>query len=215
MSKKKTEPVAQDTVEPVKRKKVIRGYSPAQVREMTVEKYEFTDKYERIFGKPGVRSIYLLQGGAKSGKSTFSICFAEYLSQWGRVFYVSAEEDVRGDTFQERIISNNINSEKIRCYHITNIETIDAKVKTGGFRFVFIDSIQACNLTYEQFIEMHEKYRKRKIFWVLVSQVGVNVTKFKHLVTAIMEVDKGKLTVASRNVKAGKYSAMSNEQTLF
>jgi len=204
-----------------KKREALRGYSLSQISDFNIKTYAFTGEYKAIFGTPGVRSIYLLQGGAKSGKSTFSIRFAQYLTQFGKVGYFSTEEDPKTDiTFRQRFEANIVTGEgivtdKVRCYGTTNIAKIDKTINTGGFRFIFIDSIQACQLTHKAFVAMREKYKRRDHFWILVSQLGP-ITDYKHLVTAIMEVNKGKLTVASRNVKATKGAAFTGgEQTLF
>ena len=70
----------------------MRTQSPLEIAERTVETYAFDGEWKLLFGEPDIRFSTLIQGEAKSGKSTYAAKFAQYCAQFGRVLYISAEE---------------------------------------------------------------------------------------------------------------------------
>lgn len=172
--------------------------SPIQISERNIETYPFTGAWARVMGEPDVRFSTLIRGGAKSGKSSFCSLFAQEVSQWGRVLYISTEERLNSKTLQERLKRLDVTSTKIRFSDTRNIDDIDALLQTGGYRFVIIDSIQKVNMGFADFVRLRTKYKRRKLSWHLVTQLGRNVTAFRHEVDALVEVKDGMASVSGR-----------------
>lgn len=194
----------------------MRTLSPKQISERTVETYPFEGDWQKILGEPDIRFSTLIRGEAKSGKSTYAFKFAQYCSQFGRVLYVSAEERLNSKTLQNRLQYCNVTSEKVRFVHIKSVDEIDAKVRTGGFRFVIIDSVQHVAMSYEQFESMRHKYKRRKLSWHLIMQMGVSIAKWKHEVDVLVEVRQGFAQVHGRYNSANRIQVLkTNNQTLF
>ena len=186
----------------------MRTFSPREITERTVEVYPFTGDWNKILGEPDIRFSTLIRGEAKSGKSTYAAKFAQYVSQFGRVLYVSAEERLNSKTLQNRLNYCGVVSEKIRFVHEKDVRNIELLVKTGGYRFVIIDSVQHVQMSYNDFENMRHKFKRRKLSWHLIMQMGVDIAKWKHEVDALVEIKQGSAQVH------GRYNAASRIQVL-
>jgi adenosyl cobinamide kinase/adenosyl cobinamide phosphate guanylyltransferase len=169
----------------------MKTVSPIQIIERTVETYPFDGEWKRLFDEPDIRFSSLIRGEAKSGKSTYMAKFAQYASRFRRVLYVSAEERLNSKTLQNRLKQCGVTSEKVRFIHTKNITEIEKTIKTGGYRFVIIDSIQHVQMSYNDFEDLRTKFRRRKLSFHLVMQMGENITKWKHEVDVLVEVKQG------------------------
>ena len=184
----------------------MKTYSPIQITERTVETYPFTGDWQKILGEPDIRFSTLIRGEAKSGKSTYCAKFAQYISRFGKVLYVSAEERINSKTLQNRIKLCGVTSEKVRFVHTKQIKDIDSLIKTGGYRFVILDSIQHIQMTLQDFEDLRHKYKRRKLSFHAVMQMGVNITQWKHEVDVLIEVKQGRAQVH------GRYNAANSIQ---
>ncbi len=54
--------------------------------------FPFEGIYKKVFGTPSTSGIWILYGKEKNGKSWGALLLADYLTKFGRVLYVSAEE---------------------------------------------------------------------------------------------------------------------------
>jgi len=120
----------------------MRTLSPLEIAERIVETYPFEGDWQKIMGEPDIRFSTLIRGEAKSGKSTYAAKFAQYISQFGRVLYVSAEERLNSKTLQNRLQYCGVVSPKVRFVHDKDIESIERTIKNGKYRFVIFDSVQ-------------------------------------------------------------------------
>ncbi len=186
----------------------MRTVSPLAIKERNIETYPFTGEWQKILGEPDIRFSTLIRGEAKSGKSTYCAKFAQMCSQFGRVLYVSAEERLNSQTLKNRLELCGVTSPKVRFIHTKNIEDIEKTVKTGGFRFVIIDSVQHVNMSYKEFEALRTQFKRRKLSWHLIMQMGVSIKKWKHEVDVLVEVRDGKAFVH------GRYSA-ANSMSIF
>lgn len=196
----------------------MRTLSPKDITERTVEVYPFTGDWQKILGEPDIRFSTLIRGEAKSGKSTYAARFAQYVSQFGRVLYVSAEERLNSKTLQNRIEYCGVTSNNVRFVHIKDYDQIDATIRTGKFRFIIIDSVQHVQMSYEQFEAMRHKYKRRRLSWHLVMQMGVSIAKWKHEVDVLVEVKQGFAQVHGRYNSANRIQVLhsvNQQQTLF
>ena len=196
----------------------MRTQSPLEIQERNVEVYPFTGDYYKIFEEPDIRFSTIIRGEAKSGKSTYAAKFAQYVSQFGRVLYVSAEERLNSKTLQNRLKYCNVTSEKVRFIHEKNIENIEKVIRTGGYRFCIIDSVQHVQMSYNEFEAIRHKFKRRKISFHLVMQMGENITKWKHEVDVLIDIKNGWAQVHGRYNSSNRIKVLdsSNQQpTLF
>ncbi len=195
----------------------MRTQSPLEIAERTVETYAFDGEWQLLFGEPDIRFSTLIQGEAKSGKSTYAAKFAQYISQFGRVLYISAEERLNSKTLQNRLKYCNVTSSNVRFIHTKNIDEIEACIKTGKFRFVITDSVQHVQMTYLQFEAMRHRFKRRKLSWHLVMQMGVDITKWKHEVDVLVMVKHGRAYIKGRYNQANSMQVLNSggQQSLF
>ena len=186
----------------------MRTQSPSEIAQRTVETYGFEGEWKLLFGEPDIRFSTLIQGEAKSGKSTYAAKFAQYCSSFGRILYISAEERLNSKTLQNRLKLCNVTSTNVRFIHSKNIEEIEACIKSGKFRFIIFDSVQHIQMSYNEFEAMRHRFKKRKLSWHLIMQMGVDVTKWKHEVDVLVMVKNGRAYIK------GRYSESNSIQVI-
>lgn len=196
----------------------MKTLSAKQITERAVETYPFTDEWKRLFDEPDIRFSTLVRGKAKQGKSTYCMKFAQYASQFGRVLYVSAEERLNSKTLQNRLDQCGVTSEKVRFIHTKKLSEVERVIQTGGYRFVIIDSVQHIKLKYEDFERLRVHFRRRKLSWHLIMQMGENITKWEHEVDVLVEVKGGRAYTHGRYKAADSmeiFKSINNQMTLF
>lgn len=189
----------------------MRTYSPTSVLERNVETYPFQDGWNLILGEPDIRFSTLIRGKAKSGKSTYCMKFAQHCSQWGKVLYVTAEERINSKTLQQRLTSCGVTSPKVRLVHTKHVDDIDRLLNRGGYRFVIIDSVQHVAMTYEDWEELRQKYKRRKLSWHLVMQTGIPLAKWEHEVDVLIDVKEGFAYAHGRYGKADRMQVLNGQ----
>lgn len=192
----------------------MRTQSPSEISARTVETYPFTGDWQKLFDEPDIRFSTLIQGEAKSGKSTYAAKFAQYIAPFGRVLYVSAEERLNSKTLQNRLKYCGVNHQNVRFIHSKNKEEIETCIKNGKFRFVIFDSVQHIQMSYNDFESMRHKFKKRKLSWHLIMQMGVDVTKWKHEVDVLVLVKQGRAYIKGRYNSANSIQVLDNNSQL-
>jgi adenosyl cobinamide kinase/adenosyl cobinamide phosphate guanylyltransferase len=176
----------------------MRTFSPFEISNSNVQTHPFTGEWFKIFEEPDVRFSTIIRGEAKAGKSTYAYKFAQYVSQFGRILYISSEENVKSKTVKNRLEYCGVTSEKIRFIYTKNVDDVESLIKTGGYRFVIIDSVQSLGMNFETFKYLKDKFRKRKLSWHLIMQMGVNITQWKHEVDVLVRLSQGLAHVDGR-----------------
>lgn len=188
----------------------MRTQSPQEIALRTVETYAFEGEWKQLFDEPDIRFSTLIQGEAKSGKSTYCALFAQYLAQnFGRVLYISAEERLNSKTLQSRLRLCNVTSNNVRFFHEKSYDAIKKQIKNGKYRFVFFDSVQHIQMTYQQFEDLRHEFKRRKLSYHLVMQMGVDITKWKHEVDALVMVKHGRAYIKGRFNQANSMQVLS------
>lgn len=76
-----------------------RAYSPKEVLNMKIPRYEFTGPWLASIGRPARSGVWIVWGASGNGKSSFVMQLAKYLCSFGKVIYDSLEEST-GLSFQ-------------------------------------------------------------------------------------------------------------------
>lgn len=196
----------------------MRTQSPSEISAKNVETYPFTGEWRKLFEEPDIRFSTLIQGEAKSGKSTYAAKFAQYLGEnFGRVLYVSAEERLNSKTLQNRIQYCGVTSQNVRFIHCKDFAEIEITIKNGKFRFVIFDSVQHIQMSYQDFENMRQRFKRRKLSFHLIMQMGVDITKWKHEVDALVMVKAGRAYIKGRFNASNSIQVLDNnpQQSLF
>ena len=81
----------------------------------------------------------------KNGKSIWSFQFANYLTRFGKVLYIAAEEGFSA-TLQQKLVEFGGISDNMYFANYRNFEQIREALKQNDYEFVVVDSINFINL---------------------------------------------------------------------
>lgn len=124
-------------------KTVMRTISLTNLYDKKFETFDFNGDWQKVFGTPETNGIWLVYGAEKQGKTWFSLKLAEYLSQFKKTLYVSAEEGT-GMTFVETCKRANLDptNKKLQFLEYTPLEELKPKLnKRRGPKIILIDNI--------------------------------------------------------------------------
>lgn len=79
--------------------KLKRAYSPGEVLNMKIPRFEFSGDWQTSIGNPAKSGVWIIWEASGNGKSSFVMQLAKYLCSFGRVIYDSLEEST-GLSFQ-------------------------------------------------------------------------------------------------------------------
>lgn len=104
---------------------------------------EFDGQWLRSFGKPELRGSWLIYGDSGSGKTTFNLQLAKYLTKFGKVAYDSIEQGACG-SFQlawNRVAMEEAGVRIMLLEKETLAELRERLRKRNAPKIVFIDSL--------------------------------------------------------------------------
>lgn len=104
--------------------------------------YPFSGIWGDVLGTPSTHGIWLVYGSEKHGKTTLSLMLAEYISQFAKTEYISAEEGLDYD-FTEAVkrAQLNPNNRNLHFREYTPIEQIEVVLgKRKAPKVVFLDN---------------------------------------------------------------------------
>ena len=197
------------------------------VKQLLGRRYDLLDlgDYNKLFGQLESKFTMMLYGPSGAGKSVFALQLANYLAgQCGKVLYNSHEER-DNQTIQQRCLEWKINSQRLYFGRALSFDRMKEKIQRNKYRFVFIDSIQYMDLSYEQLKELRQINSRRKFSLVMISFGNTmnNPDRAKdHLHASDVKCffKSGRLTVISRYLNAPVNTKLfdmhrSTQQTLF
>lgn len=124
-----------------------RSLTVGNVYAKTFKTYKFDGIWRDVFGDIEQNGVILIWGNEKNGKTWFALKFADYLSSFERVLYVSAEEGVSMN-LQDTLKRIGVHYGN-RCLHLEeylSIEELDHKIsKRQSARIVFVDNMTIYN----------------------------------------------------------------------
>lgn len=118
-----------------------------QLRTKKFKTFGFDGVFKDTMGNPETNGIWLVYGAEKNGKTWFSLMLAEYLSQFNRTLYVSAEEGMGKDfveaTQRAQLAPNN---KSLLFYEYTEITVLDEILsKRQAPKIIFLDNMTIYN----------------------------------------------------------------------
>lgn len=134
--------------------------SAADMVDMEFDTIEFSGDWQELFGNPAPNFDMLIHGEPGSGKTTFLLKFAKYLSlNFGKVFYVSSEE-YGAATLTKMLQDYEIVSENLFFAN-------DLSEPLDNYDFIIIDSVNDMGLTLAEFKDLREQYPMTAFILVL------------------------------------------------
>lgn len=126
------------------------------LRRMPYKAASLSPKWRAFLGAVPAEEQFsiLLAGPSGTGKSTLCLQLAKEFSRLGQVLYVCAEERAKTGTIRLRARLLKISSSKIWMHDTTRYDDLIEQLRTGKYKFCFIDSIQELDVEDEQIMEI-------------------------------------------------------------
>lgn len=180
----------------------------SELVEYKYDSYNFDGKWKDLMGCPAKSFHCMVFGRPKNGKSIWSFQFANYLTSFGKVLYIAAEEGFSA-TLQQKLVEFGGISDNLFFANYRNFDQIREALKQSDYEFVVIDSINFINLEPED-VEVLKSENKRTAF-ITIQQATKGgqfrgSQQFAHNCDIIIEVIEG---VAHHT---GRYAAPSEMQ---
>jgi predicted ATP-dependent serine protease len=175
--------------------------SSSDLRDYEYSKYDFTGKWRKFLGQPSTNFAMMVYGLPKSGKSTFCMQFAKYLSNnYGKVLYIAAEEGY-SVTLQNKLKSFGAQNDNVYFSNYREYEPIRQLLQNNEFDFVFVDSVNYIKITPQQVEDL--KHESPNTAFVTIQQATKDgkhkgEQDFAHNCDTIVEVRDGVATQRGR-----------------
>jgi hypothetical protein len=171
------------------------------------ESYPFTGAWRDFIGEPSKNFHCMVFGKPKQGKSIFSVKFAKYLTNYGRVLYIAAEEGF-SKTLQKKLMDFGMINPNLDFSNSRDFAAIQSILSSTPYDFVVIDSVNFMRLEPEE-IEVLKKNNPNTAF-VTVQQATKDgkfrgSQEFAHNCDIIVEVNAG---VATQTGRFAEHSTM-------
>lgn len=127
--------------------------SSRDLRDYRYDQYNFQGKWHDLVGNPGKKFHMMVYGRPKQGKSYFCFDLAQYLSNFGRVLYIAAEEGFSA-TLQKKLEDMGGDNDNLDFANFRDYETIKSALPGHDYRFVVIDSVNYIKIEPEEIEEL-------------------------------------------------------------
>jgi predicted ATP-dependent serine protease len=127
--------------------------SSRDLRDYRYDQYNFEGKWHDLVGNPGKKFHMMVYGRPKQGKSYFCFDLAQYLSNFGRVLYIAAEEGFSA-TLQKKLEDMGGDNPNLDFANFRDYETIKNALPGHDYRFVVIDSVNYIRIEPEEIEEL-------------------------------------------------------------
>ena len=145
----------------------MKAYSVKNVLDAKFNCLEFDGEWEEAVGRPEVSGTWAIAGYMKSGKTTFAMMLAKYLTRFGKVYYNPIEE---GFSRSIQMAYERVNMIEVSGKIIMKKESVEEMIerlsKHKSPRFVFVDSIQFAELTKREYKKIKETFSNKVIVYI-------------------------------------------------
>lgn len=127
---------------------------------------EFTDKWERSFGKPELSGTWLIHGAQKNGKSDLIVQIAKYLTNFGKVAFNSLEEG-KSESLRKAFKRSRMHEVKNRILLLDKEPIDELKIrlrKRKSADIIIIDSLQYTGMKYAEYRQLKDEFSRNKLF---------------------------------------------------
>lgn len=143
-------------------------FSVKALREKKYHLMELAPEYARLMGQPERKFTGIHYGESGSGKSVYTLRFADYFAKnFGKVLYNSHEESVN-KTIQDRINNFNIDAQRLFVANAINFDRMCDYIQKNYYRLIIIDSVKYMNFTIDQLKELRTIFSKRQLSVIMI-----------------------------------------------
>ncbi|WP_165020148.1 ATPase domain-containing protein [Dysgonomonas sp. ZJ279] len=145
-----------------------RIFSVKAIKEKKYQYLELEPKYAHLMGEPAKRFVALFYGESGSGKSVFTLQFADYFARnFGKVLYNSHEEGAN-KTIQDRVNNFDIDAKRLWIADSFSFDEMCHYIEKNYYRLIIIDSVKYMSFTNEQLKRLKELFAKRQLSIVMI-----------------------------------------------
>lgn len=129
---------------------------------------QFEGDWKAAIGCPELTGSWLVSGDSGSGKTTFTMMLAKYLTQFERVLYDSLEEG-DSESIKMALIRVGMTDVNSRFLLLDNepIDVLNYRLsRHKAPRIVIIDSVQYTGINYKEYKELKEKHRDKLFIFI-------------------------------------------------
>lgn len=143
-------------------------FSIKSIKEKKFHRLELIPEYASLMGNPEKKFTGILYGESGSGKSVYTLQFADYYARnFGKVLYNSHEERI-SQTIQDRINNFNIDANRLSVANGLAFDRMCHYIEKNYYRLVILDSVKYMLFTMDQLKELRERFAKRQLSLLMV-----------------------------------------------
>ncbi|MBB1541523.1 MAG: ATP-binding protein [Flavobacteriaceae bacterium] len=155
----------------------MKALSVKQAYSKKFKKFEFEGIWQEVFGNPETTGGWIIHGDEKQGKSTFALMLANYLTKFGKVLYISAEEGISEHfTGAMKRMGINDTNKNFKIIEYEEWEDIEERMKKRQCqKIIFIDNITKYvdEITKAKLKELMMKHQDKLIIFVSHEERGM------------------------------------------
>lgn len=148
--------------------------SSKDLKDYKYDLWPFDGKYGALVGKPSKRFHMMVFGRPKAGKSYFCNGLAQYLTRFGKVLYIAAEEGFSA-TLQKKLQDMGGDNHNLDFANFRTYDQVANAIKSHDYDFVFIDSVNYMKMEPEEI----EQLKTIKPFALITVQQATKSGQFR------------------------------------
>jgi len=136
-----------------------------------------TDQWQAAIGKPQFTGCWFIYGPPKQGKTTFALMLSKYLTSYGKVLFITAEEGI-SLAFKKAVKRHKMEEVEGRWFAIDSREVptvsdlIPVLQRQRGFEIIFMDSVWFYRLSQKDYRTLKRLFPDK--LFVYISHVNNN-----------------------------------------
>lgn len=147
---------------------MVKAVSAKELSICSFELLPFENEWLALMGTIELTGSIFIWGDSGHGKTSFSLAFAKYISQFAKVYYNSLEE---GKCSTQQIAWNKANMLEVgSAVQLLDKEPIEQMrerlIKARSAKVAFVDSFQYANLSYPEYTAFKDSFRNKLFVWV-------------------------------------------------
>jgi hypothetical protein len=214
IARKKSELSKLESQEDVQNAMVSGVMSSEQMMNYEYRELPFSGRWEAFIGKPSANFHALIWGKPKQGKSYLAVAFAKYLSNFGSVLYIAAEEGFSA-TLKKKIADFGLTNSRVEFANFKRPENIIDFVRNNHYDFIVIDSVNFVGMTPEQVEVVKDLAPESGVITVQqATKTGQarGSMEFAHNADIIIEVIEGVAYAMGRFAPPSEMQVFENQQ---
>lgn len=147
-------------------KKQNRVWDAKNVLDCEFDGMSFDGKWKEVFGQPERAHSWIIFGQSSSGKTTFNMQLAKYLSQFEKVLYNSLEEGLSASIKSAYKRAGITRKDRIMLVQEDTESLITRLKKHKSPNIVFIDSIRYTKMKWSDYQDFCARFPNKLFIWV-------------------------------------------------